>query len=121
MDIFSYIEAEINGRWRQDGYLASTASVQALNRLAQKVLGKTALSRKRAGRLLFIAAALQLDGLESTKVLTQAQVSAMIEWLKDPESWHLKSGIEADIAEVVRECLKRMGQLELPFKGGDEA
>lgn len=112
MKVFEYLAGEVDNRYLQV-YQASIQSVKAMNSLVQQALKTTALSCKREGRLLFIATAFGLESLESTKLLSQAQVSTMIEFLKAPEDWSLKDGIQKDIAAIAHACLKKLGQLEI--------
>ena len=113
MSVFEYLQVELARRCHQMEYVASPQSLIAMNSLVQKALQLTSLNKNREGRLLFLATALQHDSLESASLLTQAEVSTIIELLKAPDSWKLKEGALSDIVEIERECLKQLGQLEM--------
>lgn len=113
MTILEYLRHEVDSRGIQKEYLASLKSLQAMNGLVGKALQHTHLGQNRAGRLLFIGTALGRQ-IETTKVLVQAEVSVLIELLKDEYSWELKEDAQKDIAEIEKECLKYRRESCLP-------
>lgn len=113
MTIFEHLQVNIqNSRPDHREVVASVRSRNAMNGLVDKALKKTSLNRGQ--RKAWIAAALGLEELETTKTLTQAQVSTLIDFLLQPDNgWDLKEGIEPDISAIEREVLRRIGQIEM--------
>tara|TARA_Y100000310_G_scaffold2377_1_gene3065 strand:+ start:3538 stop:3891 length:354 start_codon:yes stop_codon:yes gene_type:complete len=116
MSVTEYLQIEItNNIARWGDQKASSNTIRYLNILVQQALKRTGgLGVDRSSRLLFVGITVGRP-VESTKELTQAEASALIEWLKDPDTGRLQEAKEVlkDIWAIERKCLLSLGQIPL--------